>query len=43
MGPQSLVLSICHGILLPMHLPLGTKSEPGYFQEVVEQLTSDLP
>lgn len=46
LGPESqrkLALSTHRGVLLQMRLPFGISSAPGYFQEIMEQLTSDLP
>lgn len=46
LGPISqrkLALSTHKGVLLQMRLPFGICSAPGYFQEIMEQLTSDLP
>ena len=45
LGPESqkkLALSTQRGVLLQMRLPFGISSAPGYFQEIMEQLTSDL-
>ena len=45
-APESqrrLALSTLHGVLLQQRLPFGIKSAPGYFQEIMEKLTSDLP
>ena len=46
LGPESqrrLALSTHKGVLLQMRLPFGISSAPGYFQEIMEQLTGDLP
>ena len=46
LGPESqkrLALSTHQGVLLQMRLPFGISSAPGYFQEIMDQLTSDLP
>ena len=46
LAPESqrrLALSTHRGVLLQQRLPLGIKSVPGYFQEIMENLTSDLP
>ena len=46
LGPESqkkLALSTHRGVLLQMRLPFGISSAPGYFQEIMGQLTSDLP
>ena len=46
LGPnsqQKLALSTQKGVLLQMRLPFGISSAPGYFQEIMEQLTADLP
>ena len=45
-GPESqkrLALSTHQGVLLEMRLPFGIMSALGYFQEIMNQLTSDLP
>lgn len=45
LGPESqkkLALSTHHGVLLQKRLPFGISSAPGYFQQIMEQLTSDL-
>ncbi|XP_062521210.1 uncharacterized protein K02A2.6-like [Corticium candelabrum] len=45
LGPESqkrLALSTHKGVLLQKRLPYGISSAPGYFQEIMEQLTSDL-
>jgi len=45
LSPESqkrLALSTHRGVLLQMRLPFGISSAPGYFQEIVTQLTSDL-
>ena len=39
---QKLALSTHRGVLLQRRLPFGIKSAPGYFQSIMEQLTSDL-
>lgn len=46
LGPESqkkLALSTHRGVLLQMRLPFGISSAPGYFQEIMDQLTGDLP
>ena len=46
LGPISqkkLALSTHRGVLLQMRLPQGISSAPAYFQEIMQQLTSDLP
>eukprot|EP00795_Rhopilema_esculentum_P005001 gene5001-biopygen83 len=46
LGPESqkrLALSTHQGVLLQMRLLFGISSAPGYFQEIMDQLTSDLP
>jgi hypothetical protein len=46
LAPESqrrLALSTHRGVLLQKRLPFGIKSAPGYFQEIMENLTSDLP
>ena len=46
LGPQSqrkLALNTHRGVLLQKRLPFGIKSAPGYFQQVMDQLTNDLP
>ena len=46
LGPESqkrLALSTHRGVLLQTRLPFGITSAPGYFQEIMGQLTSDLP
>jgi hypothetical protein len=46
LAPESqrrLALSTHRGVLLQQRLPFGIKSAPGYFQEIMEKLTSDLP
>jgi len=40
---RRLALSTHRGVLLQQRLPFGIKSAPGYFQEIMEKLTSDLP
>ena len=45
LSPESqkrLALSTHRGVLLQMHLDFGISSVPGYFQEIMTQLTSDL-
>ena len=45
LAPESqkrLALSTHRGVLLQMRLPFGITSAPGYFQEIMDQLTSDL-
>ena len=45
LSPESqrkLALSTHKGVLLQKRLPFGIKSAPGYFQEIMEQLTRDL-
>ena len=39
---KCLALSTHRGVLLQMRLPFGITSAPGYFQEIMDQLTSDL-
>ena len=46
LGPESqkrLALSTHEGPLLQCRLPFGISSAPGYFQEIMDQLTRDLP
>ena len=46
LGPESqkkLALSTHQGVLLQMRLPFGIISAPGYFQEIMDKLTADLP
>ena len=46
LGPESqerLALSINQGVLLHKRLPFGMCSAPEYFQEIMDQLTHDLP
>ena len=46
LGPESqrrLALSTHRGVLLQMRLPFGISSATGHFQDVMNQLTSDLP
>ena len=46
LAPESqrrLALRTHRGVLLQQRLPFGIKSAPGYFQEIIENLTSDLP
>ena len=40
---KKLALSTHRGVLLQNRLPFGISSAPGYFQEIMDQLTSDLP
>ncbi len=40
---RKLALSTHRGVLLQKRLPFGISSAPGYFQEIMEQLTQDLP
>ncbi|KAK3756424.1 hypothetical protein RRG08_029095 [Elysia crispata] len=40
---EKLALSTHRGVLLQQRLPFGITSAPGYFQEVMDQLTHDLP
>ena len=45
LGPESqkrLALSTHRGVLLQLRLPFGISSAPGYFQEIMDQLISDL-
>eukprot|EP00731_Ephydatia_muelleri_P034216 Em0051g8a len=45
LAPESqrrLALSTHRGVLRQMRLPFGISSAPGYFQEIMDQLTSDL-
>ena len=45
LGPVSqkkLALSTHKGVLLQMRIPFGIISAPGYFQEIIDQLTNDL-
>ena len=45
LSPESqkrMALSTHKGVLLQMRLPFGITSAPGYFQEIMTQLTSDL-
>ena len=39
---KKLALSTHKGVLLQKRLPFGIKSSPGYFQEIMEQLTQNL-
>ena len=39
---KKLALSTHKGVLLQKRLPFGIKSAPGYFQEIMEQLTQNL-
>ena len=46
LSPESqrkLALSTHRGVLLQQRLPFGIKSAPGYFQEIMDNLTKDLP
>ena len=46
LGPESqkkLALSTYRGVLLQLRLLFGISSAPGYFQEIMDQLTRDLP
>ena len=46
LGPESrkrLALSTHRGVLLQNVLPFGISSAPGYFQKIMDDLTSDLP
>lgn len=40
---KRLALSTHRGVLLQKRLPFGIKSAPGYFQQIMDQLTKDLP
>ena len=40
---RSLALSTHKGVLLQKRLPFGIKSAPGYLQQIMDQLTKDLP
>ena len=40
---RRLALSPHRGVLLQERLPFGISSAPGYFQQIMEQLTQDLP
>lgn len=40
---KKLALSTHKGVLLQKRLPFGIKSAPGYFQQIMDQLTQDLP
>lgn len=40
---KKLALSTHKGVLLQKRLPFGISSAPGYFQEIMDQLTNDLP
>lgn len=40
---EKLALSTHRGVLLQQRLPFGITSAPGYFQEIMDQLTQDLP
>ena len=39
---KKLALSTHRGVLLQRRLPFGIKSAPGYYQQIMDQLTSDL-
>jgi len=39
---RRLALNTHRGVLLQVRLPFGISSAPGYFQEIMEKLTSDL-
>ena len=46
LAPESqkrLALSTHKGVLLQKRLPFGIKSAPGYFQQIMDQLTKELP
>ena len=46
LAPESqrrLALSTHRGVLLQQRLPFGIKSAPGYFQEIMDNMTKDLP
>ena len=46
LAPESqrrLALSTHRGVLLQKRLPFGISSAPGYFQQIMDQLTQDLP
>ena len=46
LGPASrkrLAISTHRGVLLQNRLPFGISSAPGYFQKIIDDLTSDLP
>ena len=46
LGPKSqkkLALSTHKGVLLQKRLPFGITSAPGYFQQIMDQLTQELP
>jgi len=46
LGPKSrerLALSTHRGVLLQNVLPFGISSAPGYFQQVMDEITIDLP
>ena len=46
LSPESakkLALSTHQGVLLQQRLPFGITSAPGYFQQIMDSLTSDLP
>ena len=46
LAPESqrrLALSTPRGVFLQSRLPFGISSAPGYFQEIMDKLTSDLP
>ena len=40
---EKLALSTHRGVLLQQRLPFGIASAPGYFQEIMDRLTQDLP
>lgn len=40
---ERLALSTSKGVLLQTRLPFGISSAPGYFQQIMDQLTQDLP
>ena len=45
LGPESqkrFALGIHRGVLLQLRLPFGISSAPGYFQEIMDELTGDL-
>jgi hypothetical protein len=43
LSQRRLALSTHKGVLLQKRLPFGIKSAPGYFQQIMDQLTRDLP
>jgi len=46
LGPKTrerLALSTHRGFLIQNELPFGISSAPGYFQQVMDEITSDLP